>query len=154
MTPIMRQISDLKDKSFAELKKLWLEYNQTEAPPYRRGYMIRALAYRIQELTYGGLSPQTARKLDELIAEAEGLKIKRKSKPVQMPVTGTRLIREWRGERHEVVVLPNGFEYAGRQWKSLSAIAELITGTHWNGLMFFGLRRAPDRSGTDNKEAA
>jgi hypothetical protein len=58
-----------------------------------------------------------------------------------MPVVGTRLVREWRGERHEVTVVPGGFEYLGRLYRSLTAIAKVITGQHWNGRLFFGLRR-------------
>jgi hypothetical protein len=62
------------------------------------------------------------------------------------PVTGTRLIREWDGERHEVITLKIGFEYQGRQYKSLSAIAREITGTRWNGPAFFGLRNYSNRN--------
>ncbi len=141
MTPIIRQIKELQDKSFAELKQLWRDYYQAEPPPYRRGFMLRALAYRIQELTYGGLPERTARKLDELVAEASGAKLKKRVSAVTMPISGTRLVREWRGERHEVVIQPDGFDYAGRKWKSLSAIAQAITGAHWNGPVFFGLRK-------------
>ncbi len=143
MTPIMRQIKELQDKSFSELKQLWREYFQTEPPPYRRGFMTHALAYRIQELTYGGLSIKTENRLNDLVDGAKGTKIKRKLAPVKMPVAGTRLVREWRGERYEVIILSNGFEYAGRKWNSLTAIARDITGTQWNGPVFFGLRIKP-----------
>lgn len=146
MTPIMRQIRELQDKSFAELKQLWQDYYQDEPPPYRRGFMARALAYRIQELTYGGLSGNAEKRLTQLIAEAKGSKIKRRLAPAKIPVAGTRLVREWRGERHEIVVLSNGFEYAGRRWNSLTAIARQITGTHWNGPVFFGLRREQENN--------
>jgi hypothetical protein len=139
----MRQIKELQDKSFSELKQLWREYFQTEPPPYRRGFMTHALAYRIQELTYGGLSIKTENRLNDLVDGAKGTKIKRKLAPVKMPVAGTRLVREWRGERYEVIILSNGFEYAGRKWNSLTAIARDITGTQWNGPVFFGLRIKP-----------
>jgi hypothetical protein len=69
-----------------------------------------------------------------------------------MPVAGTRLVREWRGERYEVIILSNGFEYAGRKWNSLTAIARDITGTQWNGPVFFGLRIKP--SNKSAQEAA
>jgi len=141
MTPIMRQIRELKDKSFAELKQLWRDYYQVEPPPYRRGFMAHALAYRIQELTYGGLSSKAENRLNDLLAEAKGAKTKRRVAPAKIPVAGTRLVREWRGERYEAIVLENGFEYAGRKWNSLTAIAREITGTHWNGPVFFGLRQ-------------
>ncbi len=152
MTPIMRQIKELQDKSFAELKQLWRDYYQVEPPPYRRGFMTHALAYRIQELTYGGLASKAENRLNDLLAEAKGAKTNRRVAPAKIPIAGTRLVREWRGERYEVIVLANGFEYAGRRWNSLTAIAREITGTHWNGPVFFGLRRERDDSGA--KEAA
>jgi len=151
MTPIMRQIKELQDKSFAELKQLWRDYYQAEPPPYRRGFMAHALAYRIQELTYGGLSNKAENRLNDLLAEAKGAKTKRRVAPAKIPVAGTRLVREWRGERYEAIVLGNGFEYAGRKWNSLTAIARDITGTHWNGPVFFGLRQ--ERDDGSSKEA-
>jgi len=60
---------------------------------------------------------------------------------VNGPVVGTRLVREFRGREHTVVVLADGFEWEGRRYKSLSAIARAITDVRWNGPMFFGLRR-------------
>jgi hypothetical protein len=57
-----------------------------------------------------------------------------------LPVAGTRLVREWNGGRYEVTVVSGGFEYAGRRYRSLTAITKAITGTHWNGPAFFGLR--------------
>jgi hypothetical protein len=62
-------------------------------------------------------------------------------------VVGTRLIREYDGQRHEVTVVTGGFEYRGRRYRSLSAIASAVTGTHWNGLAFFGLRTRAAKAG-------
>jgi hypothetical protein len=61
------------------------------------------------------------------------------------PITGTVLVREWQGVEHRITVLDDGYEYQGRPYKSLSAVARAITGTRWNGLVFFGLKsqRAP-----------
>lgn len=154
MTPIARQIRELKDKSFAELKQLWRDYYQVEPPPYRRGFMAHALAYRIQELTYGGLPNKTEKHLNDLLAEAKGAKVKRRVAPVKMPVAGTRLVREWKGERYEVIIQENGFEFAGRKWNSLTAIAREITGTHWNGPVFFGLRRERENCSSAQEAAA
>ena len=58
------------------------------------------------------------------------------------PLTGTRLVREWQGVEHIATVLADGYDYQGRPYKSLSAIARAITGTRWNGWVFFALRRA------------
>ncbi|NTU77143.1 MAG: DUF2924 domain-containing protein [Alphaproteobacteria bacterium] len=150
----MRQIKDLQDKSFAELKQLWRDYYQAEPPPYRRGFMARALAYRIQELTYGGLSEKASNRLEDMLAEAEGTKPKKRAGKVRLPVAGSRLVREWRGERHEIIILSDGFEFAGRKWGSLTAIARQITGTHWNGPAFFGLRAKREGTACENAEAA
>ena len=154
MTPIARQIRDLKDMSFTELKQLWRDYYQTEPPPYRRGFMAHALAYRIQELTYGGLASKAENHLNDLLAAAKGTKTKRRVAPAKIPVAGTRLVREWKGERYEVVILENGFEFAGRKWNSLTAIAREITGTHWNGPVFFGLRRERENKNSATEAAA
>jgi hypothetical protein len=69
----------------------------------------------------------------------------RKVRPLQRPVAGTRLIREWQGVEHCVTVRNDDFEYLGRPYKSLSSVAREITGTKWNGLVFFGLKRQPRR---------
>ncbi len=78
---------------------------------------------------------------NRLIAE-EDLRVKGKQ-PVRKgdrPIVGTRLIREWQGIEHTVTVLADGYEYQGRPYRSLSAIARAITGTRWNGPLFFALR--------------
>jgi hypothetical protein len=64
-----------------------------------------------------------------------------------LPVEGTRLVREWNGERHEVTVVAGGFEYGGRRYRSLTAVATAITGAHWSGPAFFGLRSAKQKEG-------
>ncbi len=106
-------------------------------------------AYRIQELTFGGLRP-TRRMLDPLADEVEGKKFGRKviSDP-RNPVIGTRLVREWNGAEHVITVLKDGFDWQGRRYKSLSAIARDITGTQWNGYRFFGLRERRRRDEHD-----
>jgi hypothetical protein len=106
-----------------------------------RDFLVKRLAYRIQELAYGGLSARAEAKLNRLIAEEEArLNGKIPKRRGDRPITGTRLIREWRGVEHAVTVLDNGFEYQGRPYRSLSAIARAITGTRWNGRLFFGVR--------------
>ena len=69
------------------------------------------------------------------------------------PIPGTRLVREWQGKRHEVIVLPEGFDYEGRPYRSLTAVARHITGGSWNGLVFFGLRRPARAKGVGNGES-
>ena len=100
----------------------------------------RGLAYRIQELAYGGLSEETLERLEAIADELEGKTARRCRLRANRPIAGTRLIREWKGVEHCVTVRTDDFEYQGRPYKSLSAIAKLITGTQWNGLVFFGLK--------------
>ena len=121
-----------------------------EPPSFNRDFLIKRLAYRIQELAYGGLSARAEAKLKELI-EQEDRRLKGKL-PVRKgdrPIVGTRLIREWQGVEHTATVLDDGFEYQGRRYKSLSAIARAVTGTRWNGPAFFGLAR---RNGTSTRK--
>ncbi len=135
------QLAALPGKSIAELRDLWRELYQAEPPPYNRGFLVKRLAYRIQELTYGGLSAPTVARLDSLADEEEArLQGKPRRRITDRPVAGTCLVREWQGVEHHVMVLVDGFEYQGRTYRSLSAVARAITGTQWNGPLFFGLR--------------
>ena len=135
---IAAQVAALPKKPTPELKQLWRELFDKEPPGFSRNYLISRLAYRIQELAYGGLKPATRAKLDAL---ADGLDPKAvRKRVVNGPVVGTQLIREWRGTEHRVEVLADGFEWEGRKYKSLSAIARAITNVRWNGPLFFGFR--------------
>jgi hypothetical protein len=100
--------------------------------------LARALAYELQVRKYGGLSVAARRRLDELARQFEG---DRSFTPVPRAAlkSGTSVVREWRGERHELHVLDRGFSYRGAAVRSLSEAAFLITGTKWNGHVFFGL---------------
>jgi Protein of unknown function (DUF2924) len=103
------------------------------------------LAYRIQELAYGGLKPVTVTRLETLGEKLDGGNITlRRIRADDRPIAGTRLVREYQGVEHVVTVLADGFDYEGRPYRSLSAIARAITGTRWNGWTFFGLRSRGD----------
>lgn len=140
-TPILKQIAELHTLDHGQLKDRWREYFGSDSPRYRRGFLIKALAYRIQELTYGGLPPEIRKELDARIGGKAPTGKRRNGISNDRPVAGTRLIREWQGVEHHVTVRTDGFEYQGRKYKSLSAIARAIAGTRWNGPLFFGLRR-------------
>lgn len=141
---ILAQIARLPDLPHGRLKELWREYFGVEPPAYRKGFLVRGLAHRIQELKFGSLSPAHQPRLEALVADEEAPKNGRKrSKPAphgERLLLGTRLVREWKGVAHEATVIESGFEYQGRKYKSLSAVARAITGTRWNGPLFFGLR--------------
>ena len=137
----LAQVAALPEKSTAELKQLWRELYDREPPPYNRPFLVKRLAYRIQELAFGGLSARAEAKLSELIEEEDRrVKGKQPLRKGDLPIVGTRLIREWQGVEHCVTVLTDGYEYAGRPYRSLSAVARSITGTRWNGPLFWGLR--------------
>ena len=137
-TTILAQVAELNCMGMPQLKDRWTALFDTEPPVQNRAHMVRRLAYRIQELAYGGLPDETQAQLRE-IADGHKQALKRSSK--NGPVAGTRFVREWNGERHEVTVTRDGYEYRGRPFRSLSAIARTITGTQWNGPLFFGLRK-------------
>ena len=143
---IPARLAALKTTPTPELKAQWRDLFDSEPPPFNRRYLESRLAYRIQELAYGGLKPETVKRLeelgDELAAEASP---SRKRRQEGLPIAGTRLLREWQGVEHVVTVTTDGFEWQGRPYKSLSAIARAITGTRWNGWVFFGLRRGVRR---------
>jgi hypothetical protein len=142
---VLAQLAALKTAPVAELKQKWRDLFDREPPPYNRRFLENRLAYRIQELAYGGLSEATLERLDALADELDGKKPRRRSSLESRPIAGTRLIREWRGVEHCVTVRQQDFEYLGRPYKSLSAIARQIAGTRWNGLVFFGLKNTRGR---------
>ena len=139
--PILARLATLKAMSVNDLKSEWQALFDAPAPNNSRSFLEGRLAYRIQELTYGGPDRQTRRMLDLLADEVDGtLTRKAQIADPRNPVVGTKLIREWDGIAHAVTVLKEGFEWDGRRYKSLSAVARAITGTRWNGYRFFGLR--------------
>ncbi|WP_075220686.1 DUF2924 domain-containing protein [Acuticoccus yangtzensis] len=140
---IPARLAALKTTPTSELKKQWRDLFDSEPPAFNRRYLESRLAYRIQELAYGGLKPETVRRLERLGEELDGgdrAKSRKRADHSDKPITGTRLLREWKGVEHVVTVLADGYEWQGRPYKSLSAIARAITGTRWNGRVFFGLK--------------
>jgi len=100
--------------------------------------MIRAVAYKMQEQALGGLKGPVKRKLKSMMENRGEGRQNRSAGPATLK-SGIRLIREWRGQRYDVLILDDAFEYDGRSYQSLTAIAAEITGTHWSGPRFFGL---------------
>ena len=131
-------LSRLPHLDRAELRELWCQLYKTEtAPRLSRELLVRAVAYRMQEVAAGGPRLELERQLRRIALELQQtgrLRILPQLKP------GTRLMRESRGRSHEVLVLDDGFSWQGTHYRSLSAIARQITGTAWSGPLFFGLR--------------
>ena len=134
----------LRALSPAELRSEWRRLYRGQPPRLSRDLLIRAIAYRIQELRYGGLSKTTRRKLATLLnaPQSEGEIAPEAAQKIR---TGARLVREWNGHTHTVTVTEEGFTYAVRSYRSLTAIAREITGAQWSGPRFFGLARLPKR---------
>lgn len=134
---IIRQIIDLETKTLFELREL---YNQIMPKPAsvsaNKEYLKPRIAYRLQELAFGGLKEATKEQLLKIANGANTDSLKRHSD--LMP--GTKLCREWNGVLHEVEIAKDGFIWQGQKWKSLSAIATKITQSKWNGPKFFKLR--------------
>jgi hypothetical protein len=142
MTDIEKALAALPGTPTRELRVRWRKCYRAE-PPVRlsRDLLIRGIAYKFQEHTQGGLSPSTKRKLRLLAKKLQteghatldhGLRLK----------PGVKLVREWHNRTHTVIVRENGFDYDGRHYRSLSQIAQAISGAHWSGPRFFGLRNA------------
>ena len=135
---VLAQLAALKTAPIGALKQKWRDLFETEPPPYNRRFLEHRLAYRIQELAYGGLKPETIKRLKAIAEDLDGGDPTRRRRPAKdRPIAGTRLIREYQGVEHCVTVRDDDYEYQGRPYKSLSAIARAITGTRWNGLALF-----------------
>ncbi len=137
---ILAQLVALQKMPVNDLRSKWEELFSMAAPNNSRSFLETRLACRIQELSYGGLSRETRKELDILADEYEGkVDRKRMSDDSRNPSPGTKLLREWNGLEHVVAVHGDGYEWQGKKYRSLSAIAKNITGTIWNGFRFFGL---------------
>ena len=155
---VTAQIEALRNMTVAELQRKHLELFGTETQSRHKGQLFKRLAWRIQELAYGGLSERAKHRAEE-IADDLDARILPPKKPTiggaghreivparvqrskMYPAPGTVLSRGYRGEVHQVTVLDQGIEYRGRVFRSLSGVARKITGTHWNGKLFFGLKK-------------
>ena len=140
-TKLAADLAALEELSRGELRRRWEDLYRTPCPSRMSNLLMRrALAYRMQEQALGGLDRATRRRLDKAAADLAAGRPLTAPAPTIKP--GTRLLREWQGAVHEVIVLERGVEYRDRTWPSLSAVAREITGTRWSGPRFFGLKEA------------
>lgn len=122
------------------LRSEWVRLHRSQPPKkLSRDMLELGVAWKLQELALGGLSATTRRQLVELARTMEAKADLAKARTVSLR-PGARLIREWNGETHEVRVVEDGFQWRGKTWRSLSAIAREMTGTQWSGPRFFGLK--------------
>jgi len=133
------EIAGLVDGSTKELRRAWQTIVSQSGPPLglSRDLIIRGLADKLQERAHGGSSRALQRRLEILAGESE--KGALSCDPGRVPKSGTILVRQWRGRTHTVLVREGGFEYDGQRYRSLTVIAEKITGAHWSGPRFFGV---------------
>jgi len=149
------RIQTLQQMTVAELREEWRRVMREEPRSFNKAWLWRRLAWAVQAKEFGGLSARAKQRLEELAVEAEAwmplgkraFQGQTTSSPIprvrdsRLPSPGTVLTRPYRGRTVVVTVLECGFEYEGRRFASLTAVAKAITGSHWNGLEFFGLRK-------------
>ena len=146
------QIEALKETPINELQKQYKELFKGEGiTALQKIYLQRKIAYKLQELGRGGLSVKAKQRLEELIQEYEPINNKalRPDKPAikqpapvkdrRLPIPGTIITKKYKGSSYQIKVLEKGFEYNGKIYKSLTAVAKEISGAHWNGYLFFNL---------------
>jgi hypothetical protein len=148
------QIAALSTMDHTELRAEWGRLYRAYPPKkVRRDVLELGVAFKLQERVLGGLGASTRRRLAELTGTIAG-KGKLAEPRTIRPRPGAKLMREWGGITHEITVLEDAFSWQGKPWRSLSAIAQAITGTHWSGPRFFGLQRSGKRLGTVGQESA
>ena len=142
------QITALSQKTFKELQSKYAMLFGNRPTPNNGNILRREIAHRMQESTLGGISGDLKKRIDELIQSYNPIqrrssnndKTTSNGRDARLPLPGSFITKKYKDKRIEVKVLENGFEYQGTLYKNLSAIAESITGSHWNGFMFFGLK--------------
>lgn len=158
---VAAEVAAMQQMTVTQLKQRYAEVVGEKARSGNKAWLIKRIAWRIQANTFGDLSERARQRALELANDAE-IRLKAppdRSTPAataapsqaavsvsgdsRLPVPGTVLVRKYKGRTYRVSVLPGGFEYGGETFTSLSAVAERITGSHWNGFLFFGLRKRP-----------
>jgi hypothetical protein len=149
--PINQRLTTLPKLSNTALRELWKQlFNAPSPPQLRKRVMIPILAYRLQEQAFGSLRAASRGRLQQLARAFEANSAAAVSSiPSIKP--GTRLVRQWGDQVHLVNVEAKGYEYQGARYQSLSEIARVITGTHWSGPLFFGIRS--EQTNSKSKEA-
>ena len=152
---ILNEVVALQNLSLAELRKQYSQlFPDEKSAPANKAYLQHRLAYRLQELAYDGLSHGAEERLQQLINQHDPINHKSaettptpqdgslQPKPLRdrrLPIPGTILTKVYKGVEFQVKALPKGFEFQSKTYRSLTAIATVITGMHWNGYLFFGL---------------
>jgi hypothetical protein len=152
---VLSKVLALQSLSLAELRQQYLQcFPDEKVVPSNKAYLQRRLAHCLQELAFGGLSQQAEERLEQLTQQYDPINRKPEkrapspgievsgSKPLRdrrLPIPGTILTKVYKGTPFQVKALEKSFEFQGKTYRSLTAIAKIITGMHWNGYLFFGL---------------
>lgn len=140
MTILAEELAELRDMSPAQLRAKWRDCWRKPAPDIGPDLLRRGIAWKLQARVHGDLPGHISRALEQAAEKLRrGEDLVRSTRPSLRP--GTRLVRSWQGRVHHVLVLDDGYEYDGRYFSSLTQIASAITGTHWSGPNFFGLKK-------------
>lgn len=167
MLNVGQKVSELRRMTVGELRREYVEVFGEQTRSYHKEFLVRRIAWRVQANAEGGLPDRARQRAMELANDAdlrtrapggaEPFKVaaptpsgrvvtKRVEAPsdARLPMPGALLTREYRGRTIRVRVLPNGFDYEGTIYRSLSAVAQAVTGAHWNGYLFFGIPKATE----------
>lgn len=139
MSSFERKLADLDDMTPAQLRSEWRDCWRKPAPEIGPDLLRRGIAWKRQSRMHGDLPPHVRRKIDVILVRLSAGKSAVDGERISLR-PGTRLVREWRGTMHQVVVLERGYEHEGRHYSSLTQVASAITGSHWSGPRFFDLR--------------
>ncbi len=161
---VITQIRALQRMSVAELRVRWRELYREESRSRNRDFLIKRLCWRVQECAHGGLSDRAKQRIRELAPTAEFFRAQvprgfdpeaapapvpppaaKSIRDLRLPASGAVITRTWRRREIRVLVLDDGFEWDGRRFGSLSEVARAVTGQHWSGPLFFGLRQRSGR---------
>jgi hypothetical protein len=137
---VLAQLASLRTMTGDDLRKMWNDLYKSEPPRANKQYLTKRLAYRIQEVAYGGNSAEIETRLAIKADEYFG-KGKRPKRTEKKAITGSVLVRLYQGVEHQIAVLDDGYQYQGCKYRTLSAIAREITGMNWSGNAFFGLNK-------------
>lgn len=164
---VAQELAKLKKMSVGELAEKYREVFGEPTRTRNKEYLRKRIAWRIQERVEGGLSSRALERIEQLAPEAPvrwrqpasraadpaaaGIPITKAARDPRLPPAGTVLMRVHAGVEHRVTILADGFEYQGEQHRSLSKIARLITGTPWNGFLFFFGRASGTKNGAEER---
>jgi hypothetical protein len=157
-----QQIHELQLMTTAQLQRMYRELFGQESHSNHKNYLFRRVAWRVQALVEGGLSERARQYAREIVSDADlrlcapqpslatrpAARVAHASRPLdpRMPAAGTQLIKRYKDQTLTVTVLQDGYHFEERVYKSLSAIARQVTGTQWNGYVFFGLGLRKEQS--------